>query len=420
MASKRESFRIVTLILLVVIGAGAGFRHMQAGTFGNTIHDYWMYVGTDTSRGRGEGIYAFRFHPETGKVEPAGLAAGRFWDANADASRISIPRIFSQIRAGWPNPRVIARGVQVPVFLVTRPDGRYLYAADKLADYTVTAFRIDPSTGKLTILNSSSSVGNGALTIDSGGEHLLFSDYSTGKIAVLPIRSDGSLGKAECIIALPFSGANPAARPHPHSMNLSPDNRFAVAADLALDRIYVYRFDSRTGKLAPNDPPFVKTPAGAGARHLTFDPKGRFAWLIEEQGSSILSLRWDAAKGVFLPLSSVRTTPQDFHGVNAAAEIQLHPGGKFLYASNRGHDSIVVFAIDESTGALAPVEYVPARGSRPLSFAIDPSGRYLFVNNVATQDVIEFRIDPLSGRLAVTGTVLPVPDPVSVTFAPAR
>jgi 6-phosphogluconolactonase len=383
--------------------------------------DYWMYVASYTGRG-GSGIYAFRFHPATGKVETAGVAAGKFWEANADASWDGISRMFSQIRAGWPSPKSILRGVQNPVDLAVDPTGRYLFSADELPVPNVSAFRVEPSSGKLTILNSVSTAGKlpSFLTIDSTGTKVLVANYDSGNIAVLPVGPGGYLGEATCVVKHRDIGASRERAPHPHSIDLSPDNRFAIAADLGLDRVYVYRFDSRAGMLAPNDPPFVETPAGAGARHLSFHPNGRFAWLIEESGSSIMTLEWNAAKGIFRPLGTVRTIPDDFHEQNAAAEIFVHPNGKFLYGSNRGHDSIAVFSIDAASGALTPVEYVSTRGSRPRSFAIDPSGRYLFVANVETQNVIEFRIDPMTGRLAMTGTILPVPYPNSVKFAPAQ
>ena len=383
--------------------------------------DCWMYVGTYTARG-GKGIYAFRFHPETGKIESAGLAAGRFWEANAEASWSSIPRMFSQIRADGPNLKSIVRGVQDPVYLAVHPNGRYLYSADQLPVPNVSAFRIEPTTGKLTILNSQSSAGKSPvfLTVDKTGSDVLVANYDGGSVAVLPIGSDGYLRDATSVVSHRASGVGRDHPAHPHSVNLSPDNRFAIVADLGLDRVYVYRFDPRVGTLAPNDPPFVETLAGAGARHLTFHPNGRFAWLIEESGSSIKTLQWDHAKGVFLLLGTVRTIPEDFHGENGTAEILVHPNGKFLYGSNRGYDSIAVFAIDAATGALTPVENVSTRGSRPRSFAIDPSGRYLFVANVETQNVIEFRIDQLTGRLAMTGTILQVPYPASVRFAPAQ
>lgn len=383
--------------------------------------DYWMYVTSFTARG-GNGIYAFRFHPADGTVEPAGLAAGRFWEANVDASWDSLRRMFSQIRVGWPSPRSILRGVQDPVSLAVSPNGLYLYSADHLPVPNVSAFRIEPSTGKLTILNSVSSVGNlpSSVTVDKTGANALVTNYGSGNIAVLPIDPGGYLKGATCVIDHLGSGADRNRLPRPHSINLSPDNRFAIVTDAGLDRVYVYRFDSRSHRLAPNQPPFVATSVGAGARHLSFHPNGRFAWVIEESGSSIETLAWNAATGVFHPLGSVRTVPRDFDGQNATAEIVVHPNGRFLYGSNRGHDSIAVFSIDATTGALTPVEYVSTRGSKPLSFAIDPSGRYLFVANVETRNVIEFRIDQTSGRLAMTGTILPVPFPNAVKFVPAQ
>jgi len=380
-----------------------------------------MYVGTYTARG-GRGIYAFRFHTATGKVESAGLAAGRFWDANGEVSLSGISRMLSQVRAGWPSPKSIVRGVQDPVYLAVHPNGRYLYSADQLPVPSVSAFRIEPATGKLAILNSKSSAGKSPvfLTVDKTGSDVLVTNYDGGNVAVLPIGPDGYLRDAASVVSHRSSGVSRDRAPHPHSINLSPDNRFAIVADAGLDRVYVYRFDPRAGTLAPNDPPFVETPAGAGARHLSFHPNGRFAWLIEESGSSIRTLEWDPAKGVFSLLGTVRTIPEDFRGENGTAEILVDPSGKYLYGSNRGYDSIAVFAIDAATGGLTPVENVSTRGSRPRSFAIDPSGRYLFVANVETQSVIEFRIDQLTGRLAMTGTILQVPYPASVKFAPAR
>jgi len=380
-----------------------------------------MYVGTYTARG-GKGIYVYRFHSATGSVDRAGLAAGRLWDANAEASWSSIPRMLSQIRAGWPNAKSIVRGVQDPVYLAVHPNGRYLYSADQLPVSSVSAFRIDPSTGKLTILNSKSSGGAGPvfLTVDKTGSDVLVANYFGGNVAVLPIGPDGYLRDATSVVSHRGSGGTRDHAPHPHSVNMSPDNRFAIVADLGLDRVYAYRFDPGAGRITPNDPPFVETPAGAGARHLSFHPNGRFAWLIEESGSSIRTLEWDSAKGVFRLLGTVPTIPEDFHGGNGTAEILVHPSGKFLYGSNRGHDSIAVFAIDAATGTLTPVENVATRGIRPRGFAIDPSGRYLFVANLDTQNVIEFKIDPRTGRLALTGTILPVPYPNSVKFAPAQ
>jgi 6-phosphogluconolactonase len=376
-----------------------------------------MYVGSDTSQG-GQGIYLFRFHPDTGNVEPAGLATGPFWQANADDSWSSIPRMLSQIRVRWPKIRAIAHGVQSPAFIVVHPNGRYLYSSDyQIPNPCISAFRIDPATGKLTMLNSRPTAKGGLdLAIDKTGRDVLVSRHAGGSI-VLPINADGSLREVTAVVGNQSSGTTLQRKSGPRSINLSPDNRFAAVVDIGLERVYVYRFDSRDGTLAPNDPPFVD--AVAGERHLSFDPNGKFAWLISEQGA-IQTLAWNAATGVFLPVGTVRSVPEDFRGLNTPQEIRVHPNGKFLYSSNAGHDSIAVFAIDPGDGTLTPVEYVPTRGIRPQTFAIDPSGRYMFVNNEETRNVVEFRIDPITGRLEMTGTILQVPHPLSVAFAPPQ
>lgn len=377
-----------------------------------------MYVGSYTSRG-GQGIYLYRFHGATGQLESAGLAAGRFWQANADASLSSVSRMFSQIRVGWPSMTSMMRGAQNPVYFALHPNGQYLYSANELPQPSVAAFRIDASTGKLTALNAQPSGGKSPafVSVDKSGRDVLMANYDGADISVFPVGSDGYLGKASAQVS--YRAMATKERPsHPHSINVSPDNRFALVADLGLDRIFVYHFDSATGGLKPNDPPFLATRTGAGARHLVFHPNGKFAWLIEEVGSSIETLEWNAAQGTLTPLGSVRTIPEDYRDMNATAEILVHPGGKFLYGSNRGHDSIAVFAINETTGALTPIEYISTRGSRPRALAIDPSGHYLFAANVETQGVVEFRIDQATGHLTMTGNILEVPWPSAIKFAP--
>lgn len=399
------------VVALVLLSAGPSASAATAAP------DYWMYVGTYTSRG-GQGIYLYRFHSSTGRVESRGLAAGRFWQANADASWSSLSRMFSQIRVGWPSASSMIRGVQNPVYFALHPNGQYLYAATELPNPSVSAFRIDASTGKLTMLNARPSGGKSPafVAVDKSGKDVLVANYDGANIRVLPAGNDGYLRDATATIG--YKAAANGRVSHPHSINLSPDNRFALVADLGLDRIYVYRFDPASGTLKPNDPPSLATQPGAGARHLVFHPNGRFAWLIEEIGSSIETLEWDAARGVLTPRGSIRTIPDDYHDENAPAEILVHPSGKFLYGSNRGHDSIAVFAINEATGALSPVEYIHTRGSRPRGFAIDPSGRYLFAANVETGNVVEFKIDQKTGHLTMTGTILRIPFPAAIRFAP--
>jgi 6-phosphogluconolactonase len=387
---------------------------------------YWMYIGTYTSRGA-RGIYAFKFHPATGKVDDAGLAAGRLWQANNDSITGGIARILSQVRAEWPDPAMIVRGVQNPLYIAVHPNQRFLYTADDIdPGGRISAFRVNPATGKLTMLNSRPSEGGQPcfVSIDHSGKNVLAANFS-GSLAVFPIDVNGNLLRAASVIRFGASGTSNGTnnrtsnkdRPHPHSINTSPDNRFVIATDLGLDKILVYRFDANKSILTPNIPPLFKVPAGAGARHLVFHPGGRFAYLIEEVASSIMALEWDSGRGILTPIQTIRTLPADFRGENATAEVLIHPSGRFLYGSNRGHDSIAIFAVDTATGRLTSSGYVSTEGRRPRSFAIDPTGNYLFAANVESGNIVEFRIDRQTGNLTRTGVVLRVPYPASVQFA---
>jgi 6-phosphogluconolactonase len=208
--------------------------------------------------------------------------------------------------------------------------------------------------------------------------------------------------------------------PHPHSVNLSPDNRYALAADLGLDEVRVYRFDQDHGSLTPNQPPLVHTPANSGARHLSFHPSGTIAYVIEELGSSITAMRWDAKPGVLTPIATVSTLPADSHIKSGAAEVLVRPDGRFLYASSRGPNILTVFSIDAATSQLTPIQYVPTQGKQPRNFRIDPSGKYVFVANAETNNVVQFRADPNSGLLAPTGFAFHVVGPTCIKFAPAK
>ena len=380
-----------------------------------------MYVASFTARG-GKGIYVFKFHPKTGKIEPAGLAAGRLWQANSDAFSGGLPRMFSQVRAEWPSMTAMVRGVQNPVYIAVHPNGRTLYTADDLTPPTVSALRIDPASGKLTMLSSKGTGGKAPcfLSVDATGKNLLVANVLGPNVVNFPIDADGSLRDYSCVMWHKGIGEEARFEAHPHSVRLSPDNHFALSADMGLDEVLVYRYDAHKGSLTPNDPPFVRLPRGAGARILIFHPNGRFAYVIEEMGSIISILQWDATYGVLTPAGAVSTLPPEFHGTNAAAEIRVHPNGKFLYASNRGHDSIAVFSVDGGSGKLTPLESTSAGGRPPRDIAIDPSGNYLFAVNVETQNVVEFRIDPATGRLTRTNGDIHVEYPTAVAFAPAQ
>ena len=385
----------------------------------STKPDYWMYAGSYTTHG-GKGIYLYKFHAATGKVDAAGLAAGRLWQSNIDAVASSPSRILAQMRAEWPNVKMMAKGVQDPAFQTLHPNGRYLYTANLKDPGTVSAFQVDPENGKLTMLNTEPSSGGLPvfLTVDNSGKNLLVANYS-GTVAVLPIDSTGHLHPATSAIQRQSGGPGQALQPHAHSIVLSPDNRFAISTDTGLDEIFVYKFDANKGSLTPNEPPFLKTPPGTGPRHFVFHPNGNLAYAIGESGSCVISMRWDAQRGVLALIRTISTLPPDFHGESAGADLLIHSGGRFLYASNRGHDSIAVFTVDPIQGTLTTIEYVSSYGQRPSNLRIDPTGNYLFGANVFSSTIVQFRIDQQTGRLTAIKS-FGIPFPMAMSFAPAR
>jgi 6-phosphogluconolactonase len=315
-----------------------------------------------------------------------------------------------------------------PSFLAVHPTRRFLYAANEVSDYggnrsgSVTAFAIDRSTGKLTALNQQPSIGAGPahLVVDKTGRNVLVANYGGGSVAVLPIGGDGRLKPASAFIEHTGSSVNPERQqqPHAHSINLDPDNRFAYAADLGIDKILIYRFNARAGSLAANDPPFAAVEAGAGPRHFALDPNGRFAYVINELHCTVTAFTRDARRGGLTALQTISTLPPGQSALPdySTAEVQLHPSGRFLYGSNRGHDSIVVFAVDQRSGRLTYVEAEPTGGRTPRNFGIDPGGTYLLAANQRSDSVVVFRINPQTGHLSPTGKTIEVGAPVCVKF----
>jgi 3-carboxymuconate cyclase len=241
-------------------------------------------------------------------------------------------------------------------------------------------------------------------------------------VASLPVKEDGSLGEASAFIQHTGSSVNAERQkgPHAHSVNLSADNRFVIVTDLGLDEALVYRFDAAKGTLTPNDPPYAKVEPGSGPRHFAFHPTGKYAYTINEIKSTVTAFRYDRAHGTLQPMQTVSTLPADFTGQNSTAEIAVDRQGKFLYGSNRGHNSIAVFAIDSHTGTLKPVEQTATQGKTPRNFAIDPTGAYLFAANQNSGNIVLFHIDQKTGRLTPAGETVQVGSPVCVTFAAAR
>lgn len=379
------------LVLLVLIAASI------ANAAERTHKQYLMYVGTYTQDGsKSKGIYSYRFDAQTGEISSFGLAAE----------------------------------TKNPSFVAVHPNHRFLYAVNEVGDYkgqksgAVSAFAIDHATGKLTLLNEVPSKGADPcyISLDASGKYVLVANYTGGSIAVFPVLADGRLSEASAFIQSSGHGPNPQRQegPHAHSIDLSPDNRFAIVDDLGLDQTLVYKFDNAKGSLIPNDPAFAKADAGAGPRHFALHPNGKFAYVINELHSTVTLFDYDQAHGALHPRQTISTLPKDFSGPNTDAEIQVHPSGKFLYASNRGHDSITVFAIDAKKGTLTVVEYISTKGKTPRNFAIDPSGSLLFAENQESDNIVLFRIDQKTGRLAATGKVLDVARPVCVKFVPAE
>jgi len=353
----------------------------------------WVYVGTYT--GKSKGIY--------------------FSELDMSSGELSAP--------------VLAATTTSPSFLALHPNHRFLYAVNEVDSFagmksgSVSAFSVDPQTGALTLLNQQPSRGGSPahLTVDRQGKNVLVANYGGGSVAVLPIGQDGRLGPATGFVQHTGSSINRSRQeaPHAHSVVLDSANRFAFVADLGLDKVLIYQYDAAQGMLAPNDPPFASVPPGSGPRHFAFHPSGRTAYVINELASTVTAFRYDAAKGSLEPLQTISTLPADFTKTNSTAEIVVHPSGKFLYGSNRGHNSIAIFAIDPDTGMLTLIGHEPTQGKTPRNFAIDPAGAFLLAANQDSGTVVVFRIDPESGHLTAAGHTAAISMPVCVEMMPA-
>ena len=353
-----------------------------------------VYLGTYTGE-KSRGIYVSRLDPSTGTLSPPELAAET------------------------PNPS----------YLAIAPSGRYVYAANEINTFegqptgSVSAFATDRTTGRLTPVNAQPSGGSGPahLVTDRTGRHVLVANYGGGSVAVLPIdASSGALKGPSDIERHTGSGANPARQksPHAHSVNLDPAERFAYVADLGIDKIMIYRFDPAAGSLSPADPASAAAAPGAGPRHFAIHPGGRFAYAINELDCTITVYRVDPQTGALDLVQTISTLPAGV-GVEkgfSTADVQVHPSGRFLYGSNRGHDSLAVFAIDQATGRLTLVQHEPTGGSTPRAFGIAPGGDFLLAANQRSDSVVVFRVALDTGRLTPTGSRIAVGSPVCVKF----
>jgi 6-phosphogluconolactonase len=288
----------------------------------------------------------------------------------------------------------------------------------------ISALKIDPKSKKLTLINQSESGGKGPchVSISDNGKTLLTANYVSGSVASIQINNDGSLGATATIIQHEGKGLDKQRQkgPHAHSFNLSPDNQFAYAADLGIDKIMIYKLNSKNSVLTPNDPPCFSATPGAGPRHFTFHPNGKFAYFINELDNTIVALSFNKSNGALTEIQTIATLPSDFKGKSFTAEVKIHPNGKFLYGSNRGHDSIVIYKINEKTGKLTLVGFQNEGIDEPRHFNIDPSGKYCIVGNQDTNSVLLFKVDEKNGKLIPTNVSYPVGKPICVKFLKSK
>ena len=377
----RRRFLQTTAVTLTTLGLSTFSRSSNA----KGPSEQTLYVGTYTS-GKSEGIYIYRLNMSTGELKH-----------------------FKTVK-----------GVVDPSYLCINRKGRFLYAVNEVSQFegkpggAVSSFSIDRTTGDLTYLNQKSSKGGAPcyVTQDATGRFVLLANYESGNVSVLPIKRDGSLGEAVSVMQHSGASINPDRQqgPHAHCILLDKSNRYAFTVDLGIDKIVVYRFNEKNGSLINHSE--TATKPGAGPRHLAFHPNNKWAYVINELDSTMTAYAYNSKGGAISPQQWISTLPQGFTGASFCADVHVSRDGRFLYGSNRGHNSIVVFRIDPRLGELTLVEHVSTGGDWPRNFVIDPTGTYLLVANQKSDSVVTFRIDASTGRLSPTGHVTEIPTPV--------
>ncbi len=386
----QKSLTVVVALLATAILTTCGETTEPVPEKAAAKDEYFVYIGTYT-KGDSEGIYAYRFDAASGQLGSLGAVAK----------------------------------LREPSFLAIHPNSRFLYAVSETDDFdadkngSVSAFEIDAESGSLTALNTVPSKGAWPchLNVDQTGTTLAVANYRSGTVATISLDADGKLGAGGGVIQSSGSSVHPRQQsPHAHCVDFSPDNRYLISADLGTDQVDVFRVDPQSAALKANDPAFAKVNPGAGPRHFAFHPNAKYGYVINELQSTVTAFDWDSEQGSLTEIQTISTLPEDFTGESTTAEIAVHHSGKFLYGSNRGHDSIAVFTIDESSGKLTATERTSTQGKKPRSFSIDPSGHFLFAVNQDTNSLVLFRIDQQTGRLTQEGEPLQVPSPVCVKF----
>jgi 6-phosphogluconolactonase len=365
-----------------------------------TSEQYTMFIGTYTRReahadGKSRGIYVFRFDVGSGTA----------------------------VQAAEPVEAVN------PSFVAVHPNKQLLLAVNEVNDFggkssgAVSSFAIDEATKALTFRSQQPTHGAAPchLAIDATGRYVISANYTGGSVSVHPIRESGSLGASTDFIQHQGSSIHPQRQtaPHAHSANIDRQNRFVLVCDLGIDRVMIYELDLEEGKLRPNAAqPWARVKSGAGPRHLDFHPNDKWVYVLNEIGSTITAFEWDAERGTMTEIDTISTLPEDFTERNGTADIHVHPSGKFVYSSNRGHDSIAIFSV-KSDGSLSPLGYTPTGGKTPRNFALDPTGNYLLAANQNSDNIVVFEIDPKTGKLTPTGHVIQVPTPVCIRWLEA-
>ena len=356
--------------------------------------DYLVYFGTYTGA-KSKGIYLSRLN---------------------DEGKLSAPELVAETAN--------------PTYLALHPNNQFLYSIGEVSKYggkkagSVSAFGIDRASGKLTPLNQQTSGGDGPchIALDEKGRCVVVANYGGGSVEALPVKKDGSLGEPGTFIQHEGSSANKSRQegPHGHCILVDPSQKFALACDLGLDKVLIYKLDADKATLTPNDPAFGTVAPGSGPRHIAFHPDGKFAYVINEMACTMTAFAWDSRRGALTEIQNISTLPGEVQKGFSTAEVYVHPNGKFVYGSNRGHHSIVVFACDEKTGKLTLVEHQPTQGKTPRHFGIDPKGKFLLAENQDSGSVVVFRIDAKTGKLTATGSTIEVGAPVCAVFVPVK
>lgn len=343
-----------------------------------------VYVGTYTG-GSSEGIYAYNLDMSSGELTYENHIAG----------------------------------VENPSFLALSPDNKYLYAVNENVEGGVTSFAVDSGSGALTEINRKPSGGSlpCSIIVDRTGRCVLVANYGSGTVTAFPVLEDGGLGDCATAIQHEGSSVDPSRQegPHAHMIITDPANRYAFVPDLGMDRIMIYQLDPGAARLTAHEPAHVQVRPGGGPRHLEFHPSVKYAYVINEMGNTITAFEYEASAGSLSEIQMVNTLPVDYKGSSSTADIHITPSGDFLYGSNRGHDSLAIFSIDQTTGLLTPVAIESTRGENPRNFGIDPTGTFLLAANQSTDTVTTFRIDQTSGAL-IEVSIAEVPAPVCLKY----